>query len=51
LCPYNNLQKLVFEIMDKLGVAADIFQIHDLDEIVCYGVMQTSALMINVQLQ
>lgn len=43
----NNLQKIVFEVMDGMGVAADIFQIHDLDEIGRYGVMQTPALLIN----
>jgi len=43
----NNLQKLVFEVMDRLKVAADIFQIHDLDEIGRFGVMQTPALVIN----
>ena len=43
----NNLQKIVFEVMAGMGVAADIFQIHDLDEIGRYGVMQTPALLIN----
>ena len=35
----NNLQKIVFEVMAGMEVAADIFQIHDLDEIGRYGVM------------
>ena len=43
----NNLQKIVFEVMAGMGVAADIFQIHDLDEIGRYGVIQTPALLIN----
>jgi len=43
----NNMQKLVFEIMAELGIAADIFQIHDLDEIGRFGVMRTPALLIN----
>ncbi len=47
----NNLQKMVIEIMNKLNVAADIFQIHDLDEIGRYGIMQTPALIINGRLK
>lgn len=43
----NNMQKLVFEIMAELGIAADILQIHDLDEIGRFGVMRTPALLIN----
>lgn len=43
----DNLQKLVFEIMAELGLAADILQIHDLDEIGRFGVMRTPALLIN----
>lgn len=43
----NSLQKLVIEIMSDMGVAADIFQVHDLDEIGRFGVMQTPALVIN----
>lgn len=43
----NNLQKMVIEIMGDVGIAADIFQVHDLDEIGRYGVMQTPALVIN----
>jgi len=43
----NNIQKLVFEIMAELGLAADILQIHDLDEIGRFGVMRTPALLIN----
>ncbi|HFQ81743.1 MAG TPA: thioredoxin family protein [Desulfobacterales bacterium] len=47
----NNLQKLIIEIMARLRVAADIFQVHDLDEIGRYGVMQTPALIINGRLK
>jgi small redox-active disulfide protein 2 len=43
----NNIQKMVFEIMAELGIAADILQIHDLDEIGRFGVMRTPALLIN----
>lgn len=47
----NNLQKLVIEIMSDMGIAADIFQVHDLDEIGRFGVMQTPALVINNKLK
>jgi len=43
----NNLQKMVIEIMADLGLAADVLQIHDLDEIGRFGVMRTPALLIN----
>ncbi len=43
----NNIQSLVFEIMSNMQIAADIFQIHDLDEIGRLGVVQTPALIIN----
>ena len=43
----NNLQKVVLEAMASMGVAADIFQIHDLDEIGRFGVTRTPALVIN----
>jgi len=47
----NSLQKLVIEIMSDMGVAADVFQVHDLDEIGRFGVMQTPALVINNRLK
>ena len=47
----NSLQKLVIEIMSDMGIAADIFQVHDLDEIGRFGVMQTPALVINNKLK
>jgi len=47
----NNIQTLVIEIMNQMQVAADIFQVHDLDEIGRFGVMQTPALIINGQLK
>ncbi len=34
-----------------MGVAADIFQVHDLDEIGRYGVMRTPALIVNGELK
>lgn len=43
----NNLQKIVLEAMASMGVAADIFQVHDLDEIGRFGVTRTPALVIN----
>jgi len=33
--------------MSNMGIAADIFQVHDLDEIGRFGVMQTHALVID----
>ncbi len=47
----NSLQRLVIEIMSDMGVAADVFQVHDLDEIGRFGVMQTPALVINNKLK
>ena len=47
----NNILTMVIEIMNKLGVAADIFQIHDLDEIGRFGVTKTPALIINGDLK
>lgn len=47
----NNLQKLVIEIMNELNIAADVFQVHDLDEIGRFGVLQTPALVINGELK
>lgn len=43
----NNIQKQVIEILNELEIAADIFQVHDLDEIGRHGILQTPALMIN----
>ncbi|MHB8791454.1 MAG: thioredoxin family protein [Desulfobulbaceae bacterium] len=43
----NNLQKLVIEALDGMGIAADIEQIHDPDEIGRQGIIMTPALMIN----
>ena len=47
----NNLQTRVIEIMNEMGIAADIFQIHDLDEIGRFGIIQTPALIINGKLK
>ncbi|MEW6428362.1 MAG: thioredoxin family protein [Thermodesulfobacteriota bacterium] len=47
----NNLQKQVIEIMADMGVAADVFQVHDPDEIGRFGVLHSPALVINGQLK
>lgn len=47
----NNLQKQVFEIVADHGIVADVFQVHDLDEIGRFGVLQTPALVINGQVK
>ena len=43
----NNLQKVVIEIMADKGIAADVFQVHDPDEIGRFGVLYTPALVVN----
>jgi hypothetical protein len=43
----DNLQKMVIEELNTIGLAADIEKIHDPDEIYRYGVMAIPALMIN----
>lgn len=43
----NNLQNIVIEVMNEMGLAADVFQVHDLDEIGRFGIIQTPALLIN----
>lgn len=47
----NNLQKQVFEIVAEHGIVADVFQVHDLDEIGRFGVLQTPALVVNGQVK
>lgn len=47
----NNLQRLVIETVAARGLVADVFQVHDLDEIGRFGVMQTPALVINGQVK
>jgi small redox-active disulfide protein 2 len=47
----NNLQTMVIDAMERAGVAADIEQIHDRDEIWRLGVLSTPALMINGQIK
>ena len=47
----NKLQTTVIEIMDHMGIAADVLQIHDLDEIGRFGIIQTPALVINGDLK
>ncbi|MDP2106566.1 MAG: thioredoxin family protein [Desulfobulbaceae bacterium] len=43
----NNLQRVVIEIMATRQIAADVFQVHDPDEIGRFGVLQTPALVVN----
>lgn len=43
----NRLNTLVYDIMQRLGIAADIEMVHDLDEIWRHGVLSTPALIIN----
>lgn len=43
----NGLQTMVIDAMERAGIAADIEQIHDRDEIWRLGVTATPALMIN----
>lgn len=47
----NGLQTLVIEVLATMGMAADIEQIHDPDEIGRQGIIMTPALMINGQLK
>ena len=47
----NNLQKLAIEIVSAMGVAADVFQVHDPDEIGRFGVVNSPALVINDDLK
>lgn len=47
----NNLQKIVIEIVSALGLPADVLQVHDLDEIGRFGILQTPALLINGKLK
>jgi hypothetical protein len=47
----NGLQTMVIDAMERAGVAADIEQIHDRDEIWRLGVTATPALMINGQVK
>ena len=43
----NKLNTLVIEALQRLGIAADVEHVNDLDEIWRYGVTQTPALIIN----
>jgi len=43
----NKLNTLVIEALQRLGIAADVEQVHDLDEIWRYGVTRTPALIVN----
>jgi hypothetical protein len=43
----NRLNTMVFDILQRLGIAADIVLVHDPDEIGRFGVLSTPALVIN----
>lgn len=43
----NNLKAMVIDILQEMNVAADIEDIHELDEIWRYGITKTPALLIN----
>jgi small redox-active disulfide protein 2 len=47
----NKLNTMIFDIMQRRGIAADIEQIHDLDEIWRHGVISTPALIINGEIK
>ena len=47
----NKLNSMIFDILQRLGVKADIEQIHDLDEIWSHGVISTPALIINNEIK
>ena len=47
----NGLQNLLIEVLADMNIAADIEQIHDMDETGRAGVLQTPALMINGKLK
>jgi hypothetical protein len=47
----NKLKIMVIDILQEMGIAADIEDIHDLDEIWRYGVTKIPALVINNQVK
>jgi len=47
----NRLNTLTFDILQEMGIPADIEQIHDLDEIWRHGVISTPALIINGEIK
>lgn len=47
----NKLNSMIFDILQRMGVKADIEQIHDLDEIWRHGVISTPALIINDEIK
>ncbi|MDH3359379.1 MAG: thioredoxin family protein [Desulfobulbaceae bacterium] len=47
----NKLNTLVIEALQRLGIAADVEHVNDLDEIWRYGVTQTPALIINEEVK
>jgi len=47
----NNLQQTAIEIVSDLGIAADVLQVHDPDEMGRFGVVNSPALVINNDLK
>jgi hypothetical protein len=47
----NSLSAMLFEALQKLGLAADMESVHDPDEIGRYGVTRTPALIINNRIE
>jgi len=47
----NRLSAMLFEVLQKFGLAADMESIHDPDEIGRHGVTRTPALIINKKIQ
>jgi len=47
----NTLSAMIFEALQKFGLAADMESVHDLDEIWRFGVTKTPALIINNTVQ
>jgi small redox-active disulfide protein 2 len=47
----NRLNTMTFDILQEMGIPADIEQIHELDEIWRHGVITTPALIINGEIK
>lgn len=47
----NQIKIMLIDVMQEFGIAADIEQIKDLDEIWRYGVLNTPALIINSEIK
>lgn len=48
---FNRLNTMTFDILQEMGIPADIEQIHELDEIWRHGVITTPALIINGEIK